>query len=399
MIRIGFPLIGGRGWTGGYNYLLNLLRVVQTQAPGRITPVVLFGPDAPVEDHAAFAAIPGVEIVVDPAFGGAGKGSRLAEALVTGLDSAAARAFAAHRIQIVFEAAQYYGWRLPIPAIAWIPDFQHRYLTHLFTPMARLKRAVGFNAQVWSGRRVMLSSEDARRDCERFHPASRGQTAVVRFAIPRAAPVPEAEARATADRYGLPESYFFLPNQFWSHKNHAVVIEALGRLKSRGAPVTVAASGNPVDPRDPAHFDRLMARAAALGVSDLFRPLGLIPYGDIAPLMRGAAALINPSRFEGWSTTVEEAKATGTPMILSDLGVHREQAEENALYFDPMKPEELADRLSGFPPLSREARAQAAAVAAKRSVVDAGVFAKTFVELAETAIAQGLSSRVTTDRQ
>jgi glycosyltransferase involved in cell wall biosynthesis len=43
--------------------------------------------------------------------------------------------------------------------------------------------------------------------------------------------------------------------------------------------------------------------------------------------MRASTALINPSLFEGWSTTVEEAKSTGTPMILSDLGVHREQAE------------------------------------------------------------------------
>src|SRR5690606_17136877 len=139
-------------------------------------------------------------------------------------------------------------------------------------------------------------------------------------------PVDPAAARAAAERYGLPPTYFFLPNQFWSHKNHATVIEALALLKARGRAVTVAASGNPVDPRDPAHFERLTARAAALGVDDLFRPLGLIPYADIALLMRGSAALINPSLFEGWSTTVEEAKATGTPMILSSLDVHREQA-------------------------------------------------------------------------
>lgn len=381
MIRVAFPLIGGRIWTGGYNYLLNLLRVVQTRAPGRITPVVLFGPDAPVEDHAPFAAIPGVEIVVDPAFGGAGKSRRIAMALTLGLDDGAARVFAAQRIDVVFEAAQFYGWRLGVPAVAWIPDFQHRYLTHLFSPLARLKRAIGFNVQVASGRRIMLSSEDARADCELFHPASRGRTDVVRFAIPRDAPVDAAEARAAAVRHGLPEGFFFLPNQFWLHKNHAVVIEALALLKARGRPVVVAASGNPVDPRDPAHFDRLMSRSAELGVKDLFRPLGLIPYADIALLMRASSALINPSLFEGWSTTVEEAKSTGTPMILSDLGVHREQAEGMAAFFDPSDPASLAAALADHARVPEVRREDMARDGLARSHRDAAAFAKAFVDL------------------
>lgn len=384
VIRIAFPIIGGRGWTGGYNYLLNLLQVLQTQAADRVTPVVLFGPDSSPEDRAPFAALAGVEIVVDPAMEAGGKARRLIEALVTGLDSAAAKTFRAHRIDMVFEAAQYYGWRVPVPAVAWIPDFQHRYLPHLFSRSARLRRALGFNAQVWSGRRVMLSSEDARKDCERFHPASRGRTSVVRFAIPREAPVDAEAARSAAARHGLPDHFFFMPNQFWTHKNHAVVIEALARLRTEGRDIVVAASGNPVDPRDPAHFERLRARAAELGVSDLFRPLGLIPYGDIALLMRASSALINPSLFEGWSTTVEEAKATGTPMILSDLGVHREQAPDRALFFDPGAPAELADRLRAFEPWPEAVRKEAAERAVVQSRIDAKAFAEAFLAMTDS---------------
>lgn len=383
MIRVAFPLIGGRGWTGGYNYLLNLLRVVQTSAPGRITPVILLGPDAPIGDHTPFAEIPGVQIVVDPAFGAAGRSGRLLEAILLGLDSRAARAFREYKIDVVFEAAQFHGWRLPIASIAWIPDFQHRYLPHLFSLPARVRRAIGFNLQVISGRRIMLSSEDARTDCEKFHPASRGRTAVVRFAIPRQQPVDAAEANAAAERYGLPKTFFFLPNQFWLHKNHAMVIEALALLKARGRPFVVAASGNPIDPRDPDHFARLQARAEALGVSDLFRPLGLIPYTDIALLMRASVALINPSLFEGWSTTVEEAKATGTPMVLSDLRVHREQTTGEAILFDPHSPEDLAACLEALVPASPAERAKAARDAVVYSREQVRVFATTFADLVE----------------
>ena len=43
--------------------------------------------------------------------------------------------------------------------------------------------------------------------------------------------------------------------------------------------------------------------------------------------MCASVALLNPSHFEGWSTTVEEARALGVPMLLSDLDVHLEQAQ------------------------------------------------------------------------
>lgn len=383
MIRVGFPLIGGRGWPGGYNYLLNLVRAIQAHAPDRVIPVLFVGPEAADGVREDLQAVGGIEVVADPAFGEAGKTGRLAGALVFGLDRAARRAFRAHRIDVVFEAAQFYGWRLPQPAIAWIPDFQHRRLPHLFSALARFKRAVGFNAQLWSGRRIMLSSEDARADCEQFHPASKGRTSVVRFAIPRDRPVDAAEARAAADRHGLPHTYFYLPNQFWLHKNHAVVIEALAILKARGVSMVVAASGNQSDPRDPEHFNKLMERAREAGVEGLFRPLGLIPYEDVPLLMRASTAIINPSLFEGWSTTVEEARSTGTPMILSDLRVHREQAGGTALYFDAERPDDLAAVLTDYQAPTVSQRDAMAVEAATGSRQRAALFGRCFADLVE----------------
>jgi hypothetical protein len=58
--------------------------------------------------------------------------------------------------------------------------------------------------------------------------------------------------------------------------------------------------------------------------------------------MKYSVAVINPSLFEGWSSTVEECKGVGKPMILSDLGVHKEQYPE-AIYFERSSSEMLAD--------------------------------------------------------
>jgi glycosyltransferase involved in cell wall biosynthesis len=69
-----------------------------------------------------------------------------------------------------------------------------------------------------------------------------------------------------------------------------------------------------------------MGKAHAANVAGHFRHLGLVPYEDVLGLNAASDALINPSLFEGWSTTVEEAKALGTGMLLSDIGLHREQS-------------------------------------------------------------------------
>jgi glycosyltransferase involved in cell wall biosynthesis len=89
-----------------------------------------------------------------------------------------------------------------------------------------------------------------------------------------------------------------------------------------------------------------MRQVEARGLGTNFRYLGVIPLDHVYALLRASMALINSSRFEGWSTTVEEAKSFGVPMILSDLDVHREQTGSTARYFGADDPKMLADHLS-----------------------------------------------------
>lgn len=384
LIRVAFTLIGGRHWTGGYNYLLNLGRVLAQHAPGRLQPVFFFGEDVPEQDVAPFLELGKANVVRDLHFDESRKTPRMIKALLTGNDLTAAGKFLEQRIDVVFESAQFFGWRFPLPTVAWIPDFQHRHLKHLFGTGAYWKREAGFLAQVGSGRRIMLSSQDACQDCERFYPATRGRTHVVRFAVP-APRVDAAAARAVADHYGLPQPFFFLPNQFWVHKNHECVIRALQIVKQRKGDVVVAVSGAQLDPRNPGHVPRLLRLVHDLGVEDSFRILGLIPYEHLSSLMRACAALINPSYFEGWSTTVEEAKSLGTRMLLSSLGVHKEQAGKAAVFFDPASPAQLAEALMRYQHAAGADSEQSRRLAAEDANRNVKQFSDDFVQLAELA--------------
>jgi glycosyltransferase involved in cell wall biosynthesis len=343
-LRVAFTTIPRRLWAGGYNYQHNLFVALNRYRPGEIVPVVFAGVNDDAAELTALALIPAVEVVQSPAFDR--RRSGLLEALAFGLDGAAVAQFRRQHIDLVFESARFFGWRLPFPAVAWFPDFQHRRLPQLFSTPARWRRDFGFRAQIASGRRIMLSSESALRDCRKFYPNLANAVSVVRFATQPTPDLLTANPPDVLAQYGLPPKYFYLPNQFWRHKNHQVVIDALDILKKRGFDVVVAASGSTEDPREPDYFDGLMRQIDARGLEVNFRYLGMIPLDHVYALLRASIALVNPSRFEGWSTTVEEAKSFRVPMILSDVDVHREQTGGTALYFGIDDPDALANHFA-----------------------------------------------------
>jgi glycosyltransferase involved in cell wall biosynthesis len=341
-VRVAFTHISRQLWAGGYNYLCNLFAALDQYREGEFAPVVFAGRDDAEADLEVMARIRGVEVVRSRAFDR--RRARLLEALALGLDRAAAAAFRAQNIDVVFEAARFFGWRLPYPSVAWFPDLQHRRLPQLFSPATRWRRDIGFRVQIASGRTIMLSSESALRDYQMFFPAA-ARASVVRFASRPAAELLSVDPIEVVRQYDLPDRFFYLPNQFWRHKNHQAVVDALSILSGRGIDVVVAASGSKHDPREPDYFEKIMAQIGNRNISG-FRYLGMIPLSHVYALLRVSTALINPSRFEGWSTTVEEAKSFGVPMILSDLEVHREQTSGRAKYFGPDNPHELADQIA-----------------------------------------------------
>lgn len=313
---------------GGVNYLLNLCRVLRAHAPD-IEPVVFAPPSIRSDLRERIVASNGAPpIDLDE------RSRRDDDFAILGFSrTGEAEAFAREGIDLVFESEGYYGARPPFPVLAWLPDFQHRRMPHLFPRLQWLAREARFRRILATRGHVLLSSEDARADAEALYGRMGGTLHVVPFAVRLEQPVDFGAGEAARLRHGLPERFVFLPNQVWLHKNHALAIEALGLL-GKDAPV-VAATGGAKDPRAPDLMQRLNARVAVLGVEEKFRMLGEIPYADILALNARADCLLNPSLFEGWSTTVEEAKTLGTPLLLSNLGVHREQAGERARYFDP----------------------------------------------------------------
>ena len=224
----------------------------------------------------------------------------------------------------------------------WIPDFQHYHLPEFFSQQDINVRNALFKKMAENATIIILSSRMAQEDFCSLYPQAASRTAVLNFVSGINPQWFEENPAAYQQKHELPDNFFLLANQFWKHKDHRVVIEALGLLKQQGIHPTVVCTGSTTDYRHPGYFQGLLSRIQQLDLDEQVRILGYIPRLDQVQLIRKSLAVIQPSRFEGWSTIVEEARSLGKTILLSDFPVHLEQNPPNSYFFERGNAEELA---------------------------------------------------------
>ena len=255
-----------------------------------------------------------------------------------------------HELTCLLPAISPLSDTFPAPWIGYLFDFQHRYLPDLFTDAERLARDRNFAAMARSARYVIVNSEQVMADCLRF---LHGQADFV--ALPfGAAPRPEwlADDSGLLAKYNLPDRYFLVANQFWTHKNHRLVFEALRLLAEeptfRG--VQVVCTGSTMDVRDRKYFPSLVQLIHEEGLRERVRILGLIPKRTQIEVMKKAIAVVQPTFFEGGpgGGAVYDAVSLGVPALVSDIPVNRELEKyvSSVRFFDPKDAEGLARLMS-----------------------------------------------------
>lgn len=333
MIKVGFIGSVSKEWMGGLNYFKNLLFAINSIEKKELEVFVFVGKKIDIKTKRMFQEY--ATVIEDSVFDRKSIKWFLSkiERKIFKTNILLENILKKHNIQILSHAS--ITNLKTIKTINWIPDFQHIHLPQMFSEKEIQNRNNNFLKLIRDSDLIVLSSFDALKDMKKFVPNYEDKARVLQFVSQpnnRYFELDEHDKSLLLQKYEIKDDFFYIPNQFWKHKNHMMIFEAISELKKDGVEINIVCTGYLGDYRNKTYIDDIRKVVKLNNLEDNIKLLGLVDYEDVFALIKFSKAVINPSLFEGWSSTVEECKSVGKNMILSDLDVHKEQYP-NAVFF------------------------------------------------------------------
>ena len=333
MIKVGFIGSVSKEWMGGLNYFKNLLFAINSIEEKELEVFVFVGKKIDIKIKRMFQEY--ATVIEDSMFDRKSIKWFLSkiEQKIFKTNILLENILKKHSIQILSHAA--ITNLKTIKTINWIPDFQHIHLPQMFSEKEIQNRNNNFLKLIRDSDLIVFSSFDALKDMKKFAPNYEDKARVLQFVSQpnsRYFELDEHDKSLLLQKYKIKDDFFYIPNQFWKHKNHMMIFEAINELKKDGVEINIVCTGYLGDYRNKTYIDDIRRIVKLNNLEDNIKLLGLVDYEDVFALIKFSKAVINPSLFEGWSSTVEECKSVGKNMILSDLDVHKEQYP-NAVFF------------------------------------------------------------------
>lgn len=326
MIKVGFIGAVSKEWMGGLNYFNNLLFAIDTLKNKELQIFVFVGRKTDNQIKNMFKKY--ATVIEDSIFDRKSLKWFLMkiEKKIFNTNFLLENIFKKYDIQILSHTSITNFKN--IKTINWIADFQHIHLPQMFSEEEIKNRNNSFMQIIRESDVVVLSSFDALKDLKKFAPKFENKAKVLQFVSQpdkKYFDLNENDKKNIIKKYEIKDAFFYMPNQFWKHKNHMIVFKTIRELKKEGMDFFVVCTGYLSDYRNKTYIEEIKDFIKINNLEKNIKLLGLVDYEDVFALIKFSKAVINPSLFEGWSSTVEECKSVGKNMILSDLEVHKEQ--------------------------------------------------------------------------
>jgi len=151
----------------------------------------------------------------------------------------------------------------------------------------------------------------------------------------------EQESVDIKKKYNLETNYVFYPAQFWAHKNHVYILDALKILKDEHRVMLSALfTGS-----DKGNMQYIEKYADKLGIAKQIKFIGFVANKELRSLYQQALALVMPTYFGPTNLPPLEAFQLECPVCYSDLPGLREQVEDAAFLLDLNNPQSLVNQL------------------------------------------------------
>ncbi len=216
------------------------------------------------------------------------------------------------------------------------------------TNLSKVRRSAGDNIRLWflrwailkgarSSEAVVVQTEVMRAAMLRLMPELETKVFIVPSGVAEK-PLPETVRPRISDALAAGAPRFLYASAFYPHKNHRNLITAFAEVRKKFPRATLLLTIEPQKELEE------LARCLSLTANVLY--LGDLSQSEIWFAYRHVDVAVYPSGFESFGMPIAEALVAGCPIAASDLPYAHEVAGDAAVYFDPGKPEEIANVLN-----------------------------------------------------
>ncbi|MFH1831824.1 MAG: glycosyltransferase family 1 protein [bacterium] len=143
------------------------------------------------------------------------------------------------------------------------------------------------------------------------------------------------------EKYKITEPYLFYPAQFWPHKNHIALVQALYVLRTEHKlDFSLVFTGS-----DKGNLSYIKQKVREYKLENHVHFLGFVPIEELTALYQNAFALTFASFFGPNNIPPLEAFGLGCPVIAAQAAGMQEQLQDAALFFDPKNAQDCVHKI------------------------------------------------------
>ena len=347
--RIGIIFNFTKGWLGGFYYYQNIIKALNFLEDEQKPAIIIFY-NRNYSEYLEDIQYPYLQLVPWQ-FSGVYKG--YLNSILKGKNIFADEMIRAYQLQGIYPVndnpvAAKKGIPKGTIGAAWFPDLQHKFFPGFFDKKKLRLRELRLKLTLKNATDLVVSSHDTVNHFKQFYNIRNSLKIHVLQFVSILDAYKSGDIEKIKAEYKIPGEYFIVSNAFLKHKNHLTVLKALNVVKQNNQQAHVVFTGRMDVYEDGVFINQLKDYITENGLQNNVSLLGIIPREHQLCIMKHAKAVLQPSLFEGWNTTIEDAKSLQLRIIASGIAVHKEQLGDKGFYFDPDNENELAQLLVNF---------------------------------------------------
>lgn len=143
----------------------------------------------------------------------------------------------------------------------------------------------------------------------------------------------------TKGKYNLPTNFILAVTDFGDLSNMETLYKAFAKIEDKKIDLVIIGKKND-------NYRQLKRLAEKLNIDERIVRVSSVNKHNFMCLYALSKAFVEPSLADGIGQCIIESMISGTPLIASDDGCHREIAKDAALYFEPMNENQLAAHIN-----------------------------------------------------